>query len=166
MRRSRRRSRIARRVHIDVEDVADQVARSASTDRPPSQDERTYPAGALAAMLVIGVVLGLLLAALISAFLGGGSSSGRPKRERVAVGPRVRLERAVRPRFHPAVRPIRANSAPETDVRVYACGVDADGYASARVLITNGGNDSATYHVRVISPRRPTATSSATTSRR
>jgi hypothetical protein len=121
-------------------------------ERPPSQDDRTYPAGALAAMLVVGVVLGLLFAALISAFVGGDdSSSSRPNGSAspstgsAGSGGQSDLDTTQRS------DQIRANSAPENrDVRVYACGVDADGYASARVLITNGGDDSATYHVRVI----------------
>ena len=121
---------------------------SGRPDRPPSQDERTYPAGALAAMLVIGVVLGLLLAALISAFLGGGSSSDRPNG---SASPSARASGSNgQSGLDSTQRSDQIRTPPENDVRVYACGVDADGYASARVLITNGGNDSATYHVRVI----------------
>jgi len=122
-------------------------------EQRPEQEPRQYAGTALGLMLAVGIVIGLLFAALISAFLDGGSSSDRPPGS------------ASRPSGSPSSGSgddsdlqttqrsdqIRANAAPESrDARVFACGVDPRGYASARVLITNGGDDTATYSVRVI----------------
>ncbi len=115
----------------------------------PPQEQRTYPAAALAVVLVVGIVLGLLFAGLISAFVGGGeSSSGRPDG---SASPSSSSSASSDLATTQRTDEIRANSAPENrDVRVFACGVDGNGYASARVLVTNGGDDEATYAVRVI----------------
>jgi hypothetical protein len=124
---------------------------SRSGDSGPPQDPRTYPATALALMLVVGIVIGLLFAALISAFLGGGDSSGDKPNGSAPTSSSSRSSKQSDIDTTQRNDQIRANSAPESrDVRVFACGADANGYASARVLISNGGSDAATYHVRVI----------------
>lgn len=121
---------------------------------PPESDSgRSYPPTALALMLVVGIVIGLLFAALISAFLGGGSPPrDRPKGSAPSsAGSSASADQQSDLQTTERSDQIRANKAPESrDARVFACGVDSSGYASARVLVTNGGADSATYRVRVI----------------
>ena len=46
---------------------------------------------------------------------------------------------------------LQASDTPEArDVRILGCGTDAQGFASANVLITNGTSKRATYYVRVL----------------
>jgi hypothetical protein len=115
----------------------------------PSQEGRTYPGAALGAMLVIGILLGLLFAAVISSLVGGGSSgSAEPKPSSSgAISAQQSQDLQTRQRTDA----IAANQAPEArDVRILGCGADAEGYASASVLITNSSAKRSTYYVHVI----------------
>jgi hypothetical protein len=117
-----------------------------------SGDRRTYPAAALALMLVVGVVAGLLFAAVISSFVDG-SSSGAKSRSATASATPSAISSRQREDLKATQRSdeLQANAIPENrDVRIFACGTDADGYASARVLISNGTSRPATYYVRVL----------------
>jgi FlaG/FlaF family flagellin (archaellin) len=118
-------------------------------DRRPSQEPRQYPGTALGLMLVLGVLLGLLLAAVISSLVDGGSSgSSSPKPKTSSVIPSQQQEDL---QTRQRTDAIAADESPESrDVRILGCGTDANGYASAQVLITNSTSKRSTYYVRVI----------------
>jgi hypothetical protein len=78
---------------------------------------------------------------------GAGSRSGTASATPSAISSRQREDLKATQRSDE----LKANAVPENrDVRIFACGTDADGYASAHVLISNGTPRPATYYVRVI----------------
>jgi hypothetical protein len=123
--------------------------RSVGSPHPPSEP-RTFPPFALALALALGIVLGLLLAAAISAFVDG-SGTGKP---RVSASTTPKASTSQQQSDLSTTQrqdQIQSDSVPEDrDVRILGCGTDADGYASAEVLISNGSAKRSTYFVRVI----------------
>jgi hypothetical protein len=114
-----------------------------------NDEPRTFPPMALGLMLVVGILIGLLFAALISSFVNGGASgttdgvSAKPTPSPSGHADDVQAQQHT--------DEIRENATPEArDVRILGCGVDSNGYASARVLITNSTDKTATYYVRVV----------------
>jgi len=121
-------------------------------DKRSSEEPDKYPGTALGLALVVGILLGLLFAAVISSLVDGGSSStsatGTPK---ASPSGAIASQQADDLQTQQRTDQIRADAAPEArDVRILGCGVDGNGYASARVLITNSRGKRATYYVRVL----------------
>jgi hypothetical protein len=124
----------------------------------PTQDERAqdeqrkYPGAALGLALVVGVLLGLLFAAVISSLVSGGSSSSTTgTKPETSPSGAVSSQQAQNQQEQQRSDQVRVDAAPEArDVRILGCGVDGNGYASARVLITNSTDKRATYYVRVL----------------
>jgi hypothetical protein len=124
---------------------------SGSSERPTGSD-RTFSVWALLVALVAGILLGLLMAMVISAFVDGNSSSRAGAGSSTSASPSASASSARDALSHNQQQDaIRADQAEESrDVRITACGSDTDGYASARVLISNGTDSSATYYVHII----------------
>lgn len=114
-------------------------------------EPRQYPGTALGLMLVVGVLLGLLLAAVISSLVDGGSSTDRAGSTSSASPSKPGTSKDEDSRAQQRSDELRANEAPESrDVRIIGCGADANGFGSARVMITNSTTSRSTYYVRVI----------------
>jgi hypothetical protein len=113
---------------------------------------RTYPAAALWVVLVGGILLGLLFAGVISSFVSGSSdsttSSGSGRTSTPSASTARQSESA---RTQERTESRQADGSPiNRDVSILGCGTDAQGFASARVQITNNTAKSATYYVRVL----------------
>ncbi len=117
---------------------------------------RTYPAAALWAVLVGGILLGLLFAGVISSFVGASSdSTGASGSDTSAGKPSVPKAIATQQSENAQTRQrsdsLKTADTPEArDVRILGCGTDDRGFGSARVLITNSTSQRATYYVRVL----------------
>jgi hypothetical protein len=111
-----------------------------------------YPGMALGLALAVGVLLGLLFAAVISSLISGGSSSDSAgTKPKTSTSSAISSQQAQDEQAQQRSDQVRVDTAPETrDVRILGCGVDGNGYASARVLITNSTDKRATYYVRVL----------------
>jgi hypothetical protein len=113
------------------------------------EPSRSYSGWIVAVALVVGVLLGILFAAVISSFVGGSGDGNNGAAHAVpsAVASQQHSDLSTTQRQDE----LRANEAPESrDVRVFGCGTDPRGYASAQVLITNSGARAASYYARVI----------------
>lgn len=113
---------------------------------------RTYPAAALVVVLVGGILLGLLFAGVISSFVGASSdsttSSGSGRTSTPSASASRQSEDA---KSQERTESRQADGSPiNNDVSIVGCGADAQGFASARVQITNNTSKSATYYVRVL----------------
>jgi hypothetical protein len=128
------------------------LRKSGSRSHDPSE-QRKYPATALGLMLVVGVLLGLLLAAVISSFVDGGASGNKAgaTTSTSSTPSAIAGQKGQDLRTTQRTDQIQADEAPEDrDIRILGCGSDANGYASAQVLITNSTSKRLTYYVRVI----------------
>ena len=91
---------------------------------------------------------------MISSFVGGSSNSttssdtgtGKPSTPKAIAS---RQSSDAQTRAHSDS--VQAADTPEArDVRILGCGTDSQGFASAKVLITNSTSQRATYYVRVL----------------
>lgn len=118
------------------------------------QEQRQYPGTALGLMLVVGILLGLLFAAVISSFVGGGASGNGPKTPASAsasASASTTSQKAKDLQRTQRSDQIQSDeSSASRDIRILGCGSDANGFASAQVLITNSTSKRSTYYVRVI----------------
>lgn len=128
-----------------------------SRDQKPEHGQRTFPPMALGLMLLVGVLLGLLFAAVISSFVDGGSSASGSSRGASSSASPEATPKAIASRQAEDLRAqqrsdeIRIAAAPEArDIRILGCGSDANGFASAKVQITNDDHVPKTYYVRVL----------------
>jgi hypothetical protein len=103
----------------------------------------------LGVVLVGGILLGLLFAGVISSFVGGSSGSGSGSSKPSTPGA-IASQRSENAQSRQRSDSLQADTPEARDVRIMGCGTDARGFASARVLITNGTAQRATYYVRVL----------------
>jgi hypothetical protein len=114
-------------------------------------EARTYSTAVLGVVLVGGILLGLLFAGVISSFVGGSSGSGSGSGSSKPSTPgAIASQRSENAQSRQRSDSLQADTPEARDVRIMGCGTDARGFASARVLITNGTAQRATYYVRVL----------------